>query len=290
MEVNPISAFTSRFVEIGEHRMHYLDEGDGPAVVLLHGNPTWCYLYRHLITNLSKNYRVIAPDQIGCGMSSRVSDFIRFKERVSQFGQFIEQLGLGKFSLVMHDWGGPIGTAMALDRQSQVERLVYFNTTLTEVDSLPRLIKMAAAPVIGPFLTYWTDRFIRYTTELGVGGKLSEKDKQGYFWPYKSVKSRKAIHDFVKDIPFSSSHPSYHELESLRGGINSLASLPVQIIWGLKDPCFHKGVMESVASHYPNAEVHAFEDASHLVIEDKRSEVLGLLRRFLSTGTPSQSS
>jgi haloalkane dehalogenase len=207
---------------------------------------------------------------------------LRFRERVDQLKIFLDRLNIDDFSLVMHDWGGPIGSAMAMDRFPALRRLVYFNTTLTEVASLPKLIRWSAAPLVGRFLTQWSDRFIRFTTELGVVKPLSSQDRAGYFWPYPDSRSRRAIYDFVQDIPFTAGHPSWKDLELLRSQLVKLSSLPVQIIWGLKDPCFHKLMLERVAAHFPKAEVHSFEDASHLVLEDKASEVAVLLDEFLS--------
>jgi cis-3-alkyl-4-acyloxetan-2-one decarboxylase len=280
MNVNPINSFTSRFVVIDGERMHYLDEGgEGkPVLLLLHGNPTWCFLYRHFLASLSKYYRLIAPDHLGCGLSSMSGKTYRFADRVRHLSIFVEKLNLNNYSLIMHDWGGPIGAGLALNDITKVNKLVFFNTTL---ELLPKLIKVAAAPVLGKIITQYTTRFLKYTTELGVVKKLSEKDKYGYFWPYKSFKNRKAIADFVYDIPFKSSHPSYDSLKKIRENIHNLNNRPIKIIWGLKDPCFHPGILEKITQIFPKAEVHSFADASHLVIEDKCSEVISIIDDFI---------
>jgi haloalkane dehalogenase len=130
------------------YRMHYIDEGLGPVIVCLHGNPTWSFLFRNLIASLRQNFRVIVPDHLGCGLSDKPSDvFFRAADRIVHLEELLDQLNIDRFSLVMHDWGGPIGTGLAVRRSTCVERLIYFNTTLAETSLLPSIIKLAAAPL-----------------------------------------------------------------------------------------------------------------------------------------------
>lgn len=283
--------FASHYCGIGGFRMHYLDEGEGPIVLLLHGNPTWCFYYRNLIKELKAEFRVIALDYIGCGLSDHPSDVhFRAADRVNQVQEFIDKLGIERFSLVMHDWGGPIGTAVAIDNIEKITSLTYLNTTLTEIDALPSLIKVAASPVVGAAITKQTPQFIRFTTELGVTKRLPRDIKQAYFLPYDSVVRRTAVCDFVYDIPFSESHPTYPEIARIREGIPRLSAVPVQIIWGLRDPCFHKEMLTKVAAHFPHAEVIEISDASHLVLEDAPELVCGKIRSFLLRGRGAESS
>lgn len=278
--------FESHFVQIGRNRMHYLDEGGEdpkkPVVLLIHGNPTWCFYYRNLVHALSKNFRVIAPDFIGCGLSDHPeSQHFRAIDRINHLQEFIKLLGIERYSLVMHDWGGSIGTGVAIRNPDAIERLVYLNTTLTETESLPRLIKTAARPFIGKYLTKYSKRFLSFTTELGVGKKLPRYVKKAYFFPYKGYLRRTAIWDFVADIPFDSSHPSYSQMLDLADGIPLLKDKPVQIVWGLKDPCFHREMLSKVSGHFPQADVLEIADASHLVLEDAPEISTTTIERFL---------
>lgn len=284
---HPLLPYTSRFVTVQGFKMHYIDEGTGPVVLLLHGNPTWCFLYRKLIDKLNKQYRVIAPDFIGMGLSER-TDGTRFRatDRVDQIQELIKKLELDTFSVVMHDWGGSIGTAVATRMPERIERLIYLNTTLTETEALPALIKFAAAPVIGKFLTKYSKQFLRFTTNLGVSRKLSKEVRNGYYFPYKSADRRSAIWEFVDDIPFDNSHPSYGMMLQLAEGLPRLADHPVQIIWGLKDPCFHREMLNKVARHFPKALVYEIPEASHLVLEDEPETVTSLIKDFLGGRTP----
>jgi len=200
---------------------------------------------------------------------------------MDQLEEFCDKLGLKSFSLVMHDWGGPIGTGFALRRFESVERLVYLNTTLTEVDSLPKMIKSAAKPFIGRIITYYTNRFVSLLTKFGTVSEMSRSVKDGYLYPYRERSQRMAIWDFVADIPFDSSHPTYSDLLSIAQSLPRLRSKPVKILWGLKDPCFHREMLARVASHFPQAQVVEYPDASHLVLEDEPERTSKEILTFL---------
>lgn len=262
-------AFESHFVKIGKHSMHYLDEGEGEVVLLIHGNPTWCFYYRNLVRDLSESFRVIAPDFIGCGLSDHPEDsHFRAVDRINHLQEFVEKLGLEKYSLVMHDWGGAIGTGLAVRNIPAVQKIVYLNTTLTETETLPFFIKTSAKPIIGKWLTQRTKRFLRFTTRFGVAKKLPKAIRNAYAFPYRTAARRTAIWDFVADIPFDSTHPSYAEMLDLAGKLPELQHVPVKIVWGLKDPCFHRQMLDKVSGHFPNADILEIPNASHLVLED----------------------
>ena len=287
----PLYPFRSRFVTVGRgtatggtqgHRMHYVDEGSGPVVVCLHGNPTWGFLFRNLIAALRDDFRVIVPDHIGCGLSDQPGDVcFRAGDRIGHLEDLLAELGVGRFSLVMHDWGGPLGTGLAVRRPADVERLVYFNTTLAEMALLPGMIRRAAAPVIGRLLTQDTMQFLKLLTSFGVVQAIPEEVKRGYLRPYRSRAGRRAIWGFVQDIPFSPSHPTAPLMDDMVARLPVLADTPVKIIWGMKDPCFHPGILRQVAARFPQADVVRVPDASHLVLEDAPGRSIAAIREFL---------
>jgi len=287
----PLYPFRSRFVTVGRdtatggtqgHRMHYVDEGSGPVVVCLHGNPTWGFLFRNLIAALRDDFRVIVPDHIGCGLSQQPGDVcFRAGDRIGHLEDLLAELGVSRFSLVMHDWGGPLGTGLAVRRPADIERLVYFNTTLAEMALLPGMIRRAAAPVIGRLLTQDTMRFLKLLTSFGVVQAMPEEVKRGYLRPYRSRAGRRAIWGFVQDIPFSPSHPTAPLMDDMVARLPTLADTPVKIIWGMKDPCFHPGILRQVAAWFPQADVVRIPDASHLVLEDAPGQSIAAVREFL---------
>ena len=283
----PAYPFASRFVTVGGHRMHYVDEGSGPVVVCLHGNPTWGFLFRNLVASLRHEFRVIVPDHVGCGLSDRPRDALfRAADRIAHLEEFLDRLGVGGFSLVMHDWGGPLGTGLAVRRAERVERLVYFNTTLAETDLLPAMIRRAAAPVIGRLLTQHTARFVSLLTSLGASRPLPEEVRQAYHRPYRTAESRRAIWGFVRDIPLSRSHPTAALMDDLVARLPAVAGKPVRLVWGMRDPCFHPGILDRVAARFPGADIVRIPDASHLVLEDAASESTAAVHDFLRPLVP----
>ena len=281
-DLKPLFPFESRYQSIAGHRMHYVDEGQGPVVILLHGNPTWSFYYRNLIAGLRDKFRVIAPDFIGLGLSDHPEHaHFRASDRINHLQELIDKLAIREFSLVMHDWGGSIGTGVAVRNPAAVRGLIYLNTTLSETESLPFIIKRAARPLIGKFLTKTTKRFLKLTTDWGVSRKLAPEVKQAYLYPYQTRARRTAIWDFVADIPFDSDHPSYGDMLYLAENIPKLSHVPTLIIWGLEDPCFHREMLSQVARHFPNAEVIEIPNGSHLVLEDAPEIVVPAVKNFL---------
>jgi acyl-CoA synthetase (AMP-forming)/AMP-acid ligase II/pimeloyl-ACP methyl ester carboxylesterase len=266
--------------------MHYIDEGEGPVVLMLHGNPTWSFLYRNVIRELRGSFRLIAPDFLGCGLSDRTPG-VRYKavDRINQLEEFVDALGLTSYSVLMHDWGGPLGTGFMLRRLDAVEKVIYLNTTLTETESLPPVIKLAASPFVGKLLTRHTAGFVRLTTSMGAYTRLSPDIKEGYLAPYTTRQRRDAIWDFVVDIPFDATHPTYSQMVDIAAGLPRFATKPVKIIWGLKDPCFHREMLSKVAAHFPHAEILEISDASHLVLDDAPRVAIPAIKEFLERPT-----
>lgn len=289
----PLYPFPSRYATVGRgtaagsteadgHRMHYVDEGNGPVVVCLHGNPTWGFQFRNLVARLRQNFRVIVPDHVGCGLSDQPANLLfRAADRIGHLEELLDQLGIGRFSLVMHDWGGPIGTGLAVRRPTDIDRLIYFNTTLTEMDQLPGIIRRAASPLVGRLLTQQTMQFVKLLTSLGVVQTLPEEVRRGYHQPYRTRASRQAIWGFVRDIPFDPSHPTAALMDDVVARLPALAHVPVKIIWGMKDPCFHPEILRRVAARFPTAEVVRIPTASHLVLEDAAGQAITAVEKFL---------
>lgn len=278
--------YESHFIDIAGYKMHYLDEGEGEVVLLLHGNPTWCFYYRNVVEKLKNNFRVIVPDFIGMGLSERLpkGKYLIAKDRMEHLSEFLDKLKIDRFSVVMHDWGGPIGTAVISKRANKVDKIVYLNTTITETESLPAMIKKAASPIIGKIITCTTMRFLKWMTGFGVVKKLDKEICKGFYYPYKTRRNREAIWGFVKDIPFDESHPTYKEMFNLVEGVERLQNVPVKIIWGLKDPCFHVGMLNKVVKLFPKADVTEILDAGHLVLEDAPEIVVPAIEDFLING------
>lgn len=292
--------YKSHFFKTNDQQwMHVIDEGQmspadeqefGQAIVCLHGNPTWGFYFRSLVERFAPKARIIVPDHIGCGLSDHPTDkHYRATHRAEHVQQLLQALGITKYSLVLHDWGGPIGTNLALRNVDAVKKIVYFNTTLTETESLPYIIKRAAHPLVGRFFTRTTAHFVKLTTTLGVEKRLPKEIKEGYLSPYGSRARRTAIWDFVADIPFDNESPSYYDMLELAVRLPQLRQKPVLIIWGLKDPCFHRGIFGHMTKHFAHAQTVELPTASHLVLEDE-PEICGrAIETFLWEGAAANS-
>jgi haloalkane dehalogenase len=270
--------------------MSYADEGTGSPVILVHGNPTWSFYWRTLLAALpAAGMRAIAPDHIGMGNSEKPSygyDFT-LAERVTDFGVFVDSLGIeGPVDLVVHDWGGAIGTAWAAENPHRVNRLVLLNTgtfPLPADKKLPLPLKAARWPVIGEFMVTRLNAFSLGAIFMATGHLVLPKEaRRGLLAPYRDKSSRKAVHQFVKDIPLKPSDRAYPVLKQLQERLPLLADKPILICWGMKDFVFDAGILGQLEEAFPKAEVHRYPDAGHYVLEDAAAEVVPEIVRFLT--------
>jgi len=268
---------------------HYVDEGAGHPVVMVHGNPSWSFMYRKLVLALREGHRTIAPDHIGMGRSdapSRSEYPYDLARRVEDFTRFMAALDLGEpVTLVVHDWGGMIGLAWAVEHPDRVARLVLLNTAAFPLPAhkrLPLSLQLARAPFLGELLVRGGNAFAIGATVFGVRrGRMSRTVRQGYLAPYTSWRRRLAINQFLQDIPVGPSHPSYPVVAATGERLGRLASIPTLICWGTKDPVFDLDYLAEWERRLPGAEVHRI-DAGHFVLEDAPDVVVPLIEGFLA--------
>lgn len=272
------------------HRMHYVDEGphDAPVVLMLHGNPTWSFYWRRLISALRPSHRVIAPDHIGCGKSDKPGDdtySYRLAERVEDIEALVEQLGLRDVTLAVHDWGGMIGMGWAHRHPDLVARLLVLNTAAFPMPStkrLPASLWLARDTKAGALLVRGFNAFARGATWLAVTRvRLPKEVRDGLCAPYDSWDHRRAVLRFVQDIPLGEGDPSYSLVREVGEHLHQFNDRPVLICWGDRDFVFDEHFLRVWKSALPDAEVHQFPDCGHYVLEDAPAEIEGLVRRFL---------
>lgn len=281
--------FTSHILDINGLKYHYLDEGRGEPIVMVHGNPTWSFYYRHLVKTLSPDYRTIVPDHIGCGLSDKPGlnryDY-RLASRVYDMEALVDYLQLDdKITLILHDWGGMIGMAYAVKHPEKISRLVIMNTAAflpPKGKTIPlrlwiiRNIGWLAAPaVLG--LNIFSIGALYMASHKG----LSRAVKSGLKAPYNSWRNRMATLKFVQDIPLSAKDPSYALVRSVDSNLHRLAGIPMLICWGKRDFVFDDTYLEEWQRRFPDAHVHPLEDAGHYVIEDEPEIVVSLIKDFL---------
>ena len=283
--------FTPRQFEVRPGlSMSYLDEGprDGEIVVMLHGNPSWSYYWRNLVSGLSDKYRCIVPDHIGMGFSAKPDDSAydyTLQSRVDDLAALLAHLGIdGRLTLAVHDWGGMIGFGWALGHADQVKRLVITNTAafpLPSAKKMPWQLSLGRDSKFGAFLIRAFNAFSSGASHIGVEKKMPADVRRAYVSPYNSWANRISTVRFMQDIPLHPGDKAWALVESAGQKLPQFADRPAFIGWGLKDFVFDKHFLAGFRQALPNAEVTAFEDAGHYVLEDKAAELVPAIRAFL---------
>lgn len=281
--------FQSRFMPINGHRYHYVDEGRGPAVLMLHGNPTWSFYYRHLIAALAPDHRVVAPDHIGCGLSDKPGAQAygyRLEDRVADLESFIDRLMPDTpLTLVVHDWGGMIGMAFALRHLRQIQRLVITNTSgflPPAGKAIPlRLRLLRNIPSFAGPAVLGLNIFARAALVMAARRRLPRDVRSGFIAPYDRPQNRIATLRFVQDIPLSDGDPSFALVKSVDDQLHRLRHLPMLICWGKHDFVFDLDYFHEWQRRFPDAEAHLFENAGHYLLEDEPRAVTATIQDFL---------
>ncbi|MEE2684848.1 MAG: alpha/beta fold hydrolase [Planctomycetota bacterium] len=277
--------FKSHYLEADGYRYHFLDEGEGDPVLMVHGNPTWSFYWRRLVLALSPRQRAIAVDHLGCGLSDKPLDYpYRLEDHVANLAGLVQTLDLENITLVVHDWGGPIGLSAALRLQERIGRLVILNTGAFPPPSIPLRIRCCRIPLLGNFMVRRLNLFARLALKMATYQKqLSKPAREGLLSPYDSYASRIAIARFIEQIPSSPGHPNWQLLCSLEKQLQGLSNIPTRIIWGMKDWCFTPHCLDRLMEIFPHADVTRLEDVGHYVMEENPDRVIQLVSEFLQT-------
>ena len=270
--------------------MHYIDEGprDAPPVLMLHGNPTWSFYYRNLVNALRRQYRCIVPDHLGCGLSDKPGDSqydYRLKSRIEDIGSLVEHLQLAEpLTLVVHDWGGMIGFAWAVEHAQQVDKLVVLNTAafpLPEDKKMPPALSLVRDTALGAFLVTRFNAFSGIAARIAFKKPVSKEIRQAYTLPYDTPKNRIATLRFVQDIPLNEKDPGFDILINTAERLHLLQEKPCLMAWGEKDFVFDAPFLNKWLEYFPDAEVHRFPDCGHYVLEDGGPELIATISRFI---------
>ena len=271
--------------------LHYVDEGQGPPVVMLHGNPTWSFLYRRLISDLGGHYRCLAPDHMGMGFSSRPSInkySYRLADRAADLAELMDHWKLKEpVHLVVHDWGGPIGLTWAVNNPDRVASVTVMNSGTRVPPDYHLPIKLGlfkAFPMVGSFLAHDLNFFVRGAACFGTVNGLSPEARRGLTAPYDEGADRLAVARFVEDIPLSPDHPSYAVLaETDRRLPDLLADKPLTLIWGLRDFVFNRAVFLDWQKRFPQAPALVLPEAGHYLLEDEPGRIVACLKKRLAS-------
>ncbi len=278
--------FESHFLPLDGLGYHYLDEGQGEPLLLMHGNPTWSFTWRELVKSFRGQRRVIVPDHMGCGLSDKPQRYdYRLARHVDNLRRLIERLDLRQITLLAHDWGGAIGLGAAVAEPERFSRFVLFNTAAFRSGRMPWRIRLCRTPLIGKLAVQGLNAFARAALFMAVEHRerMTPAVRAGLLAPYDCWAHRIATHRFVLDIPMRPGHPSYETLTEIEHGLATLRGRPVSFIWGMRDWCFTPWFLERFLEFFPGAEVHRLEDAGHYVIEDAHERIVPLIEKFLES-------
>jgi cis-3-alkyl-4-acyloxetan-2-one decarboxylase len=277
--------FASHRFSLDGLRYHFIDEGPRDAAPLLyvHGNPTWSFAWRNLIRALSPEYRCLAVDHMGCGMSDKPQQYeYTLETHIANLSAFVEALDLRNITLVAHDWGGCIGMGAAGRMPDRFSRFVLMNTAAFRSTRMPFRIAVCRWPVLGALGVLGLNLFARAALTMAANKrKLSAEVRHGLLAPYDSWAHRIAIHRFVQDIPLSAEHPSYGTLVEVEASLVRQTGKPMLLAWGMRDWCFTPAFLAEWRQRFPRAEVAEFSGAGHYVFEDEPAGLAAAVRGFL---------
>ena len=282
--------FESQFLDIEGLKLHYLDEGEGSPVLMVHGNPTWSFFWRRLVKDLRGEHRVIVPDHIGCGLSDKPGDdrySYTLERRVQDLEALTDALGLTEnITLIVHDWGGMIGMAFAARHPERIKRIVLFNTAafhLPEHRPFHWQLRLVRNSQVGAWLVTRFNAFAATAARTCTcRHRLDPQVKAGLLAPYDSPENRIATLRFVQDIPLEPSDQAYAVVSETADRLELFGELPMLILWGQKDFVFDEPFLLEWERRFPDAEVHRFADCGHYLIEDAPDEVSALVTAFLA--------
>ena len=276
--------FESRFLATADgHRLHYVEEGSGPAIVFVHGNPSWSFEFRHLIEGLRSEYRCIALDHIGFGLSSRSSrrEDHHPQAHARRFAQLMERLDVRDATLYLTDWGGPIGLDFARRQPDRVRQLVISNTWCWPVSRDPHYIGfglMMRSP-LGQLLIKQFNAFVNRVMPMAMGNRavLTPEVLAHYRNALPTPEARAACAAFPGHITGATDW-----LRSIWETRAAFTSKPALIFWGMKDIAFRRKELERWKGELADAEVHEFEDCGHFLAEEAPERMLPALREFMA--------
>ncbi len=266
--------FTPQQKTINGHDISYVDEGQGPVILMLHGNPTWSFFYRRLIVALRDSFRVIVPDHLGCGLSAKPLNYpYRLKDHIANVEGLLAALDVTNYSLVMHDWGGAIGMGVAGNRPELVDSFVVMNTAAFPSPRIPLRIRLCRTPGLGDFLIRGLNVFAKGALTMAVTKPLSPSVAAGFLAPYDSWANRIGVLRFVQDIPLSPKDTSWETLQDIEKKFINFEHSPMLLLWGGRDFCFNRHFFDEWLQRFPQAERKYFADAGHYLLEDAFDEI-----------------
>lgn len=273
-----IYPFENHYVHIDGHTVHYVDEGSGPVLLLLHGNPTWSFLYRNIIGQLSNQFRCIALDYPGFGLSTAGPGYAFKPEQHSHVVEhFITELGLTDIRMMVHDWGGPIGLGVAGRRPDLFHSLIIGNTWAWPAQGIPHvaMFSRVAGNPLSRLLIRRFNAFIDWLMPAGINRTLTAAEKAAYRGPFPTPKSRQPIAILPHEILASRNY-----LAEVEAGLAKLTDKPVLLLWGNDDIGFRDSERTRFEATFPRHRTRILFGAKHLIQECDPRAISDEIRAF----------
>jgi len=279
--------FESRFADVGGAQVHYIDEGQGPVLLCLHGNPTWSFLYRHIVNGLRDQFRCIALDYPGFGLSTPPAGYrYTTAEHARVVEGFIEQLDLRDVTLMVQDWGGPIGFWVATRHPDRFRSFVVGNTWAWPISGdrpTEWFSKTLGSAGLGEALVKRADIFTNAFMRGGIRRKkLTVDERFMYQRPHPTPESREPLHMMPKEIL-----GARDLLAEVEDGLRQVADKPALIVWGDKDPAFREPQRLRWERTFPNHRTVILRGASHYIHEDAPDEIVAAIKEWWPTAVAS---
>lgn len=271
--------FASRFVEVDGNQVHYIDEGSGPTLLLLHGNPTWSFLYRHIVTELRSDFRCVALDYPGFGLSTARAGYEFLPRQHSEVVEaFVDQLGLKNLSIMVQDWGGPIGLGFAGRRPELVQRLILGNTFAWPAEKGMAAFSRVVGNPLARLLIERYNALAKWLIPAGTNRKLTEAELAAYMGAFATPASRLPTWIFAHQILASRDY-----LAEVEAGLARLRSKPALVVWGEQDGAFREPERLRLQSYFAHCEVRLLPEAKHFIQENAPKEICAAIRSALAS-------
>jgi haloalkane dehalogenase len=275
-------------IDTGAWRMHVMTSGRGPTVLMVHGNPTWGYLYRRVVKALGNGVRCVMPDLVGLGLSDKPRDptVHSLWAHADWLGRALDQMDIGRYVLVVQDWGGPIGALASAARPGQLAGLVVLNTVLGPPRNGFRpttFHRFSQTPVVSD-IAFRAVGFPQIALATAQGDRHSIRGDvaRAYRWPLRRIRDRTAPLALARMVPDSLSHPSIEPLTEVAQYVDSL-DVPTAIVWGRRDPVLG-GVLNHMKRTLPDAWVQT-TPAGHFLQEEVPEEIAAAVRHVVARAT-----
>lgn len=274
--------FRSHYLRLRDgKKMHYIDEGAGETVLFLHGHPNWSFFFRNLILLMRNDFKCIAPDNIGYGLSDKPWRYnYNIQQHIDNGISFAENMHFKKFHIVAQDFGAIIALAMAERWPERISSLSFLNSYSFMLPRIPMLLTFFKLPLVVSIFSRMCNFFLRASIHFGTIGVLPDNVRHGYLWPFKKILSRGCIADGIVDIPWLPNHPSLPLLEQIEEKAFILNNKKIKFFWADNDFLYNFDVLQRWAKVLPNAKYKIYQMAGHYLL-DESQEAINDIRTFV---------